>query len=541
MENSQKILIVDDRADDLFALEKVLGETGAEIVKAENGNEALSAALNHDFALAILDVQMPGMDGYKLAELLRNEERTNGLPIIFLSAVYSDAYHVFRGCEAGAVDFITKPYDPKVLISKVKVFLQLDRQRMELIGKLEIESSQRYLESILMSMVDPVIVVSPEGRIQNINKAALVLSGYEKETDLLGSPVNRWFDPVEESGCALSDTVGREPQNFHNREVIFRARASVRVPALLSCSALKDINGKPLGTVLLVRDITDRKRMEVQLNAYMLKLERSNRELQEFAAVASHDLQEPLRKIKAFGDLLSSKHGKNLNEEALDFIDRMRSAAERMQILMESLLTYSRVTSKAEPFTTVDLNLVLQNVLIDLEWRIKQTGARIEIKNLGTIEAEPNQMQQLFQNLVGNALKFHGEKKPVIKVYPKQSPARSRARRGSHNGRFCTICVEDNGIGFDEKDLDRIFAPFQRLHGRNEYEGTGIGLAICSKIVERHGGSIKACSTPGQGATFLVSLPFRQHQASDPLMPWDQLRLYGEEERAVVSSQWSVG
>ena len=215
----------------------------------------------------------------------------------------------------------------------------------------------------------------------------------------------------------------------------------------------------------------------------------------------------------------------------------MRSAAERMQILMESLLTYSRVTSKAEPFTTVDLNLVLQNVLTDLEWRIKQTGAWIEIKNLGTIEAEPNQMQQLFQNLVGNALKFHGKKRPVIKIYPKQNPARSRARRGSHSGRFCTICVEDNGIGFDEKDLDRIFAPFQRLHGRNEYEGTGMGLAICSKIVERHGGSIKAWSTPGQGATFLVSLPFRQHQASDPLMPWDQLRLYEEEERSVVSSQ----
>ena len=247
MENGQKILIVDDRADNLYALEKVLGETGAEIVKAENGNEALTASLNHDFALAILDVQMPGMDGYELAELLRNKERTNRLPIIFLSAVYSDEYHVFRGYEAGAVDFITKPYDPKVLISKVKVFLQLDRQRMELIEKVEIESSQRYLESILMSMADPVIVVSPEGRIQNINKAALVLSGYEKETDLLGTPIHQWFDPMEESGCMLSDSVGCEPQNFHNREVVFRARASVRVPALLSGSALKDINGKPLG------------------------------------------------------------------------------------------------------------------------------------------------------------------------------------------------------------------------------------------------------------------------------------------------------
>jgi PAS domain S-box-containing protein len=399
--------------------------------------------------------------------------------------------------------------------------------------KIEIERSHRYLESILMSVIDPVIVVSPEGRIQDINKAALFLSGFDKEEDLLGSPIEDWFDPTEEICLNLSDRrVGSAcaAKDFRNLEVSFRARANVRVPALLSGSVLRDTKGTPMGTVLLVRDITDRKRMEEQLNAYTLKLERSNRELQEFAAFASHDLQEPLRKIMGFSDLLSSKYGKSLNAEALDFLKRMRSAAGRMQALMDSLLTYSRVASKAEPFTVVDLNTVLGNVLIDLEWRIKQTGARIEIKNLGTIEAEPNQMQQLFQNLVGNALKFHGKKKPVIRIYCRQNPTRSRSRRNCPQERFCKVYVEDNGIGFDEKELDRIFAPFQRLHGRNEYEGTGMGLAICSKIVERHGGSIKAWSTPGKGATFLVFLPFRQHPAGDARIPWDQLRLYEEEQ-----------
>ncbi len=376
--------------------------------------------------------------------------------------------------------------------------------------KIEIERSNLYLESILMSMTDPVIVVSLEGRIQDINKATLSLSGLDKEEDLLGSPIEEWFDPAEDSCLNFSErglVSAWAAKDFQNLEVVFRTRANVRVPALLSGSVLRDMKGTPRGTVLLVRDITDRKRMEEQLNAYMLKLERSNRELQEFAAVASHDLQEPLRKIKGFSGILSSKYGKDLNGEALDFLERMRSAAERMQTLMDSLLTYSRVASKAAPFTMVDLNTVLKNVLIDLEWRIKQTGARIEIKNLGTVEAEPNQMQQLFQNLVGNALKFHGGKRPVIRIYSGQNPTRPRSRRNSPQERFRKIYVEDNGIGFDEKELDRIFAPFQRLHGRDEYEGTGMGLAICSKIVERHGGSIKARSTPGKGATFLVSLP----------------------------------
>jgi PAS domain S-box-containing protein len=529
MNPDREILIMVENTQELNSIANVLSETSAKIIKATSVNEALAASHDHDFALAVLDVQMPGMKAYELAELLRNVEKTRTLPILFLCAAHPDDYRLFRGYEFEAVDFLVKPYHPKILLNKVMVFLQMAGQRTELMESIRTERSNRYFEAILMSMSDSVIIVSPKGVIQDVNKATLALLGYGKEDELLGVPVNRFFDPSGDTAHVLLDFRPQDSsrmQDFHNIEVLLRTSGGVGISALLSGSVFRDVEGKPLGTVLLVRDITERKCMEEQLNAYMLRLEQSNRQLQEFAAVASHDLQEPLRKIKAFGDLLISKHGKLLNDEAMDFLERMRNAAERMQILMESLLTYSRVTTKAEPFARVDLNKVFRNVLNDLEWRINQTEAEVKVTDLVTIEAEPNQMHQLFQNLLGNALKFHGDRKPVVKV---SCRIRSKPKRTLENG-TCRICVEDNGIGFDEKYLDRLFAPFQRLHGRNEYEGTGMGLAICNRIVERHGGSIEASSSPGNGAKFVVTLPLRQNKEDFSVRSTtgDQLSLYGE-------------
>jgi len=250
-----------------------------------------------------------------------------------------------------------------------------------------------------------------------------------------------------------------------------------------------------------------------QIKRHSEELERKNRELQDFAYVASHDLQEPLRKIQAFGDRLRAKCGQALGDQGRDYLERMQNAARRMQILINDLLTYSRITTKAQPFVPVDLTRVVQEVLSDLETRIEQTGGRVEVGHLPTIEADPLQMRQLLQNLIGNALKFHREEEaPVVKVYSRlpdwtDNPS-ALADNPSANG-SCQIMVEDNGIGFDERYLDRIFGVFQRLHGRNQYEGTGMGLAICRKIVERHGGSITAKSTPGRGATFIVTLPIK--------------------------------
>ncbi|NEQ23946.1 MAG: histidine kinase, partial [Microcoleus sp. SIO2G3] len=193
---------------------------------------------------------------------------------------------------------------------------------------------------------------------------------------------------------------------------------------------------------------------------------------------------------------------------------RMQNAAGRMQALIDDLLILSRITTKAQPFVPVNLTKVTQEVLSDLEVRIQQTGARVEIGELPIMNADPVQMRQLLQNLISNALKFHREGEPqVLKIYSQQvvAPEENQPTEGSSVAELCQIIVEDNGIGFDEKYLDRIFNVFQRLHGRSEYEGTGMGLAICRKIAERHGGTITAKSTLGEGATFIVTLPLKQH------------------------------
>ena len=239
------------------------------------------------------------------------------------------------------------------------------------------------------------------------------------------------------------------------------------------------------------------------------ELGRSNRELEEFAAVASHDLQEPLRKITAFGDRLQG-HAAELDDKGRDYLERMRNAAGRMQGLIEDLLAYSRVTTRARPFEPVDLAAVVEEVLSDLELRIEKSGAEVAVEALPTLDADASQMHQLFQNLLANALKFQrpGEA-PAIRV---SAEVLDGGREGSSSSGIaaapvCRVQVEDNGIGFDEKYLDRLFKPFQRLHGQSAYEGTGIGLAICSKIAQRHGGSITASSRPGEGSRFVVTLP----------------------------------
>jgi signal transduction histidine kinase len=247
-----------------------------------------------------------------------------------------------------------------------------------------------------------------------------------------------------------------------------------------------------------------------QLTTLNQELARSNRELQDFAYVASHDLPEPLRKIQAFGDLLKTEYAAALGAEGSDFIARMQNAALRMNRLISDLLEFSRVTTKAQPFTQVDLTEVAREVVTDLETRIRQSGGQVDIGALPVVEADATQMRQLLQNLIANALKFHRpDAPPLVSLKTAKPESLNQADQATANG-FCQIAVSDNGIGFDEKYLDRIFTPFERLHARGGYEGTGMGLAVCRKIVERHGGAITARSTPGAGRVFLVSLPVRQ-------------------------------
>ncbi len=243
----------------------------------------------------------------------------------------------------------------------------------------------------------------------------------------------------------------------------------------------------------LKKEIKERAKIEEELK-------RSNQDLQDFASIASHDLQEPLRKVIMFGDRLNTQFSQELNQKALGYLGRMSDAASRMQILINELLLFSRVGSKANPFKTTDLDKTIHEVLSDLESRLNRSQAKVIIEGLPTVEADETQMRQLFQNLISNALKFH-----------KKDVAPAVAIRGHKKGSgACEITVTDNGIGFDEQYADRIFKPFERLHGRSEYEGTGMGLAICRKIVKRHGGEITVTSQPNDGCRFSVILPLKQ-------------------------------
>lgn len=250
------------------------------------------------------------------------------------------------------------------------------------------------------------------------------------------------------------------------------------------------------------------------------RLSDSNRQLEDFASIAAHDLREPLRKVQFFGDRLHTAYADRLDNQGRDYVERMSGAARRMGELIDSLLTYSRVSTQIAPFEQVDLSHAVREVLSDLEARIAQTEADVTVGALPVVEADPTQMRQLLQNLVGNALKYHApDRPPRIAITASgngASPASQSdngvdgavARAGRDHVR---LFVQDNGIGIEPDQREEIFRVFTRLHGRSEYEGTGIGLAVCRRIVERHDGSISVDSRPGEGSTFTVTLPRRRN------------------------------
>ncbi|HWQ91297.1 MAG TPA: ATP-binding protein, partial [Clostridia bacterium] len=363
----------------------------------------------------------------------------------------------------------------------------------------ELQKLQRLYEMILNSAGEGICGLDMEGKTTFVNPTVAKITGLKLE-ELIGRKETEVF--------RIQGFDGKAPSESTACEGLFHRCDGSSVPVEFVRTPINE-DGRAVGAVLVFKDITERKRVEETLSQKAAELARSNAELEQFAFVASHDLQEPLRKIQAFGDRLKGKCEGILPAEALDYLERMHSASARMRNLINDLLAFSRVIRSSEPFIAVDIGKVVREVLGDLEVRIEKSGAVVEFGSLATIEADPMQMRQLFQNLIGNALKFQpAGGKPVVRIA-------SRAFNAPSGKEFCEITVQDNGIGFDEKYLDRIFAVFQRLHGRAEYEGTGVGLAVCRRIVDRHGGSISARSVPGKGATFSVMLPLSQIPAEE--------------------------
>ncbi|MBF9254122.1 PAS domain S-box protein [Pontibacter sp. 172403-2] len=375
-----------------------------------------------------------------------------------------------------------------------------------------LRESENKINSIIQAAVDGIITINNRGIMEMINPSAARLFDYDAE-ELLGKSINMlmpgpdssrhdgYIRHYEETGEKRIIGIGREVTGMRKDGSVF--------PFYLSISEVQ-LSDRKVYTGF-VHDITKQKLDEERLRRYAAELERSNRELQDFAYVSSHDLQEPLRKIQAFGDRLLTKEYDNLSEQGKDYVDRMLNAASRMQNLINDLLGFSRVTAKSKPFVKVKLDDILSEVISDLEVTVEQTGAEIIRSPLPEIEAEPTQIRQLFQNLLSNAMKFRKpDESPIINIYAKNLQRRAHLT-ATPGDEVTEIYIEDNGIGFDEKYLDRIFNIFQRLEGQ-KYAGSGIGLAVCRKIAIRHGGDITASSQPGVGTRFIITLALKHPQ-----------------------------
>ena len=406
-----KILVVDDREDNLFSIEAILEKDKYEIVKASSGRAALKILLQqHDFSLILMDVQMPDLSGFETANIIYQRDKLKDIPIIFITAHNYDEDVIFKGYKMGAVDYIYKPINPELLRVKVGVFVELYRKNLQLL---------------------------------------------QHETKLL--------------------TANRVLQ-----KEIEERKASEEKVRILNAQLVE--NNAHLKTV--------------------------NEELDQFAYIASHDLQEPLRKIQVFSDKILLKN--NVDTETDKYFKKIISSSKRMQLLINDLLSFSRHSISAADFKETNLTHLVKEAINELEIEIENTHAAIRFDRLPVMRVIPSLMQQLFYNLINNALKFRKKTVPpeIHISAEKITAAELAARPQSVNGSsYYRITVKDNGIGFDNKYANEIFMLFKRLHSQHEFEGTGVGLSICKKIVEKHNGFLSAVSELQKGSSFIITLP----------------------------------
>ncbi|HEX6226854.1 MAG TPA: response regulator [Chryseolinea sp.] len=399
------ILIVDDNYENIFSLKSLLTLHKFEVDTASSGEEALKKILQNTYYLIILDVQMPEMDGFEVAEAISGYSKSKDIPIIFLSAINTQKRYVTKGYDSGAIDYVTKPFDPDILLLKIKTFYRLSEQTRKLN---ELERNLR-------------------------------------------------------------------------AEIEFRKKAEQ----------------------LLEKKVDER---TVELKRSNQRLEQSNKELEQFAFIASHDLQEPLRKIQTFSNIALQRH-LDEKQKLKSYLERISSSANRLRDLITDLLNFSKINAE-DVFKKTNLNAILEATLTDLEFT-----SIIHIDPIPEIEVIPSQMRQVFQNLISNSLKFCREDIPCKILIKADLIARKEIDAPlSESGDFCRISISDNGIGFNNQYNDRIFEIFKRLNHAELYEGSGIGLAIVKKIIERHDGLIYASGKENEGATFIIILPISHSQ-----------------------------
>jgi len=377
----------------------------------------------------------------------------------------------------------------------------------------ELRDSEEKSRTTLETIADGVVTIDAEGIVKSFNPAAEKLFGHAA-SDVRGQNLKMLMpDAIASQHDNFLETylaTGKSGIIGVGRELVAERKDGSKFDIELAVSEMR-IGDERMFTGV-IRDISQRKRDMAELKKYAEDLRQSNFELEQFASVASHDLQEPLRKVQAFGDRLRLKYADKLGDEGQDYIERMQKSTVRMQVLINSLLTFSRISTNEQPYKPVNLNNIVKDVSDDLEIGIRENDVRLEVQHLPVIEADALQMRQLFQNLIGNAVKYRRPDTDSVIVISAHITGSHANPFGKKCSRICHIRVSDNGIGFDDAYAHKIFGIFQRLHGRSEYEGTGVGLAICRKIVERHGGVIEASGTENHGAVFIASLPVSHAQ-----------------------------
>lgn len=411
---NQKILLIDDREDNLFALESLLEPEGYLIVKAHSGKDALKILLKEfDFALILMDVHMPNLNGFETAALIFEREKLKHIPIIFITANSYGEENIIKGYRSGAIDYIYKPINPDLLKAKVAVFIDLYNKNQQLILQ--------------------------EQKIRAIN------------------------------------------QNLQN-EIKERIDTEAKI-TVLNRQLLRNIEG----------------------------LEKANNELDRFAFMASHDLQEPLRKIKTFCDRFFKNHVDQIGEDDLKDIVRINLSATRMQVLINDLLDFSKLNGEIIEFRQTSLMSVVSEVIEDMEPLILEKKASVHVKDLPILPIHERLMKPVFSNLINNSIKYARKNvAPEIYIYSETPVVSETITRMPVSVRYCRIYVKDNGIGFNQQYAEQIFEMFKRLHNSRDYEGTGVGLALCKRIMEKHHGYISAISDENEGSTFILSIPLQQ-------------------------------
>ena len=516
--NSSNVLIVDDDQNKLRVMEEILSGMDLNIMTADSGNEAFRLLMKNDFAVILLDVKMPGIDGFETADLIRKRVRSQNTPIIFITSYSPDEINVKKGYSLGTVDYIFAPINPEILKSKVSVFVKLSRLNAETsAAALQTEKAEmakeasgdqsgpnngtnEKLDYIFNAMPVVLFTLKPTENfsVTFATKNTLEQLGYEPG-EFLENP-GLWVE------CIHSDDMEKVYSGFpklfekglYTCEYRFKRKSGeyIWVQNVLKLIH-EDDNNQSVEIIGCLIDISERKLVEEQLVHKTEELERSNAELEHFAYIASHDLQEPLRAISSYLQLIERKsYFETFDEKGKDYFERVIKGAKRMQDMINDLLQYSRVVSNRDKFTTCDCNELVGEAISNLRVLIKETGATVNVGPMPAVNGNQNQLVRVFQNIIGNGLKFRKENEPpVIDV-----------KAARENSRWI-FSFRDNGIGIKEESKERIFEIFQRLNARDKYPGTGIGLAVCKKAISNHGGEIWVESEFGKGSTFLFSIP----------------------------------